>query len=141
MADGCAVDACAGDAYDLLMSKPYLTTTRLFLRRWSDSDRAPFAAMNADPIVMEHFEMVHTREQSDRLIAATEAEFKATGRGLFATEIKATGQFIGFIGLMMADFEAPFTPAVEIGWRLASWHHGKGYATEGGDGCSRLGVL
>ena len=108
-----------------------LETERLLLRRWKDSDRAPFAAMNADPRVMEFFPDTLTREESDQLIENIEAHFDNRGFGLFATELKKGSEFIGFIGLHVASFQAHFTPCVEIGWRIATPYWGKGLATEG----------
>lgn len=107
-----------------------LRTERLALRRWRDSDRAPFAAMNADPEVMEHFPATLTREQSDVMIERIEAAFEARGFGLWAVELAASGEFIGFTGLSVPGFHAHFTPAVEIGWRLSRSSWGRGYATE-----------
>jgi ribosomal-protein-alanine N-acetyltransferase len=108
-----------------------LETERLILRRWKDSDREPFAAMNADPRVMEFFPDTLTREESDQLIENIENHFDNRGFGLFATALKAEGQLIGFIGLHVASFQAHFTPCVEIGWRIATPYWGKGLATEG----------
>ncbi len=108
-----------------------LHTRRLLLRRWLDRDRAPFAAMNADPRVMEHFPSRLTREQSDAMIGRIEQLFETRRFGLWAVEVRSSGQFAGFIGLSMPRFEAPFTPCVEIGWRLAAEQWGRGYATEG----------
>lgn len=108
-----------------------LETDRLILRRWQDSDRAPFAEMNADPRVMEFFPDVLTREESDQLIENIESHFDNRGFGLFATELKADKKFVGFIGLHVASFQAHFTPCVEIGWRIAAPYWGKGLATEG----------
>jgi len=108
-----------------------LETERLILRRWKDSDREPFAEMNADPRVMEFFPDTLTREESDQLIENIESHFDNRGFGLFATELKAEGKLIGFIGLHVASFQAHFTPCVEIGWRIAVPYWGKGLATEG----------
>lgn len=80
---------------------------------------------------MEHFPARLTRQQSDDLIEKIEAGFEAHGYGLWALEVRATGEFVGFTGLAKPSFDAHFTPAVEIGWRLASSAWGKGYATEG----------
>ena len=107
-----------------------LTTDRLLLRQWRDSDREPFAALNADPAVMEHFPALQTREQSDALIDRNLPELDGRGWGLWAMEVKDTGEFIGFTGLNVPTFEAPFLPGVEIGWRLAKGAWGNGYATE-----------
>lgn len=108
-----------------------LETDRLLLRRWQDSDREPFAAINADPRVMEFFPSTLTREESDQLIDSIESHFDNRGFGLFATENKADHALIGFIGLHVASFQAHFTPCVEIGWRIAAPYWGKGLATEG----------
>ena len=106
------------------------STERLILRRWREADREPFAALNADPDVMDYFPILLTRAESDQLIAEIEAGFDQRGYGLWALQLRATGKFIGFTGLDIPSFEAHFTPAVEVGWRLAraAWHDG--YATE-----------
>jgi RimJ/RimL family protein N-acetyltransferase len=106
-------------------------TERLILRRWRESDREPFARMNADPKVMEFFPATLSREESDELADRIEAHFVEHGFGGFAAELKETGEFIGFIGLAVPRFEAAFTPCVEIGWRIAAKHWGQGLATEG----------
>jgi RimJ/RimL family protein N-acetyltransferase len=107
-----------------------LRTARLLLRRWRDGDRAPFAALNADPEVMEHFPSRLTRADSDAFVDRIEADFDERGYGLWALEVEPTGEFIGFTGLSMPRFEASFMPAVEIGWRLARSAWGHGYASE-----------
>jgi ribosomal-protein-alanine N-acetyltransferase len=103
-------------------------TERLRLRRWRDEDRTPFAALNADPEVMEFFPAKLSRAESDAFIDKVEAMFDARGYGLWAVD--DTDGFIGYVGLWPAEFPAHFTPAVEIGWRLARSAWGKGYATE-----------
>jgi RimJ/RimL family protein N-acetyltransferase len=108
-----------------------LTTARLILRHWRDSDRIPFQKMNADPRVMGFFPSVLTPEESDAGIARIERHFDQHGFGLYAAELIETKTFIGFIGLNVPAFEAPFMPAVEIGWRLAYDYWGRGLATEG----------
>jgi RimJ/RimL family protein N-acetyltransferase len=105
-------------------------TERLLLRRWLPSDRAPFARLNSDPLVMEWMPSVLTREQSDTMVDRIEADFDARGFGLWAVEVTAERRFAGFVGLSVPGFEAPFTPAVEVGWRLSSDLWGCGYATE-----------
>jgi ribosomal-protein-alanine N-acetyltransferase len=107
-----------------------VTTPRLVLRRWRAADRAPFAAMNADPAVMAYFPAPLTRAESDALADAIEAHHAARGFGLWALEIPGVAPFAGFVGLSVPGFTAPFTPCVEIGWRLAAAHWGRGYATE-----------
>ena len=100
------------------------------LRGWREDDRKPFADLNADDEVMAHFPSTLTREQSDALVERIRSHFEREGYGLWALEIPGVTAFAGFVGLALQTFDAPFTPAVEIGWRLSSrhWHHG--YATE-----------
>ncbi len=107
------------------------TTERLRLRQWLDADRAPFAKMNADRKVMEYFPAKLDRQASDALLERLMAQIAERGWGLWATELKASGKFIGFIGLQVPSAALPCGPCVEIGWRLAAAHWGKGYATEG----------
>ena len=107
-----------------------LRTDRLLLRRWREEDRAPFAALNADPVVMEHFPAPLTRDQSDALVDRIEAHFDEHGYGLWALE--ADGAFAGFTGLVWQTYEASFTPALEVGWRLTRSAWGRGWATEAG---------
>jgi RimJ/RimL family protein N-acetyltransferase len=109
-----------------------LQTDRLVLRRWRDEDREPFARLNADPIVMEHFPGRLSREKSDDFVDRIEAGFDERGYGLWAVEVPGVTPFIGFVGLNWATFDAPFTPALEVGWRLDRPYWGRGYATEGG---------
>jgi RimJ/RimL family protein N-acetyltransferase len=94
-------------------------------------DREPFAALNADPRVMEHFPAPLSHEESDTLAARIESHFEQHGFGLWAVEIVDVAPFAGFIGLSVPRFEAHFTPCIEIGWRLAKEFWGSGYATEG----------
>jgi RimJ/RimL family protein N-acetyltransferase len=108
-----------------------LETSRLILRRWSPSDREPFARLNADPRVMEFFPECLSREESHRLADAIEAHFQRHGFGLFAAELRSEGCFIGYVGLSVPDFQTHFTPCVEIGWRIAAAHWNRGLATEG----------
>lgn len=108
-----------------------LRTPRLLLRQWRETDLEPFAALNADPEVMRHFPSPLTREQSDAFASRARAHIGVLGWGLWAVELEHA-PFIGFVGLSEARFEAHFTPAVEVGWRLAREHWGNGYATEGG---------
>lgn len=127
------------------MQPTYLETARLVLRRWRDSDRPAFAALNADPVVMEHFVAPLTREESDAFVDRIEGHFEQHGWGLWAVEVEGGPAFIGYVGLWPAKFAAPFTPAVEVGWRLAHEHWGRGYAPEAAaaavaDGFSRLGL-
>ena len=108
-----------------------IATDRLLLRQWHDRDREPFAAMNADPAVMQYFPAPLTRVESDRLFDLIQQRWLEQGFGLFAVEQRTTSDFIGFIGLHQPSFQAWFTPCVEIGWRLVASAHGQGLATEG----------
>ena len=107
-----------------------LETDRLLLRRWTDADHAPFAALNADPVVMEFFPATLTRERSDGLIERIEDSFETEGFGLWALERLDTGEFIGFTGLLRTTLGPPVEREVEVGWRLARSAWGHGYASE-----------
>jgi len=107
-----------------------LHTDRLLMRRWADRDRRPFAALNADPETMRYFPATLDRAGSDLLIDRMEMLFARQGFGLWALEVRATSEFIGFTGLNAMPDGVPGAGGMEVGWRLArhAWH--KGYATE-----------
>ncbi|MHC8359926.1 GNAT family N-acetyltransferase [Pseudomonas sp. LS2P72] len=107
-----------------------LESARLLLRQWRDDDLPEFAAMCADPQVMRYFPAPLSRLESASLIGRIRGHFAEHGFGLWALERKDTGAFIGFTGLAEVGFDARFTPATEIGWRLAREHWGLGYASE-----------
>ena len=127
------------------MTVPEISTDRLLLRGWRESDLEPFAALNADPEVMEHFPSTLSRDASDRLVQTIEHGWDQDGFGLWAIEVVADGRLIGFTGLSRPSFDAHFMPAVEVGWRLARDAWGHGYATEAAQaavafGFERLGL-
>ncbi|RLU09006.1 GNAT family N-acetyltransferase [Pseudomonas prosekii] len=107
-----------------------LESARLLLRQWRDEDLPEFAAMCADPQVMRYFPAPLSRLECASLIGRIRGHFAEHGFGFWALERKDTGQFIGLTGLALVNFDAPFTPATEIGWRLAREHWGLGYASE-----------
>jgi ribosomal-protein-alanine N-acetyltransferase len=106
-----------------------LRTARLLLRDWRDDDLEPFAAMAQDPAVIRHLRPID-RAGSDAMARMVRAHAAAHGFCLWAVEIPDAAPFIGYVGLQRVAFDSHFTPAVEIGWRLASAHWGRGYATE-----------
>ena len=107
-----------------------LTTERLVLRRWREEYIPSFRRMNADPRVMEFMPSVLAPEESDAMVERVERHFDQRGFGLMAAELRESGEFIGYAGLSVPTFDAPFMPAVEIGWRLAAEQWGRGLATE-----------
>jgi RimJ/RimL family protein N-acetyltransferase len=100
------------------------------MRRWQDSDLAPFAALNGDPETMRFFPHAIDQEASDAFVELIEARFEQQGYGLWAMELAATGEFIGYTGLNPMPDGVPGAGGMEVGWRLDRhfWHHG--YATE-----------
>jgi RimJ/RimL family protein N-acetyltransferase len=116
-----------------------LTTPRLRLRPWLPSDRAPFAALTADHEVMEHFPATLTRMQSDALADILANEIAEQGWGFWAAEVPGVTDFIGFVGIHEPRIELPIGPCVEIGWRIAKEHWGKGYASEAAQAALAVG--
>lgn len=113
-------------------------TNRLLMRHWRPDDLAPFAALNADPAVMEHFPSVQDRAQSDESVDRFERHLDAQGWGLWALERLDTGAFIGFTGLTPVPDDLPLAPGVEVGWRLTPAHWGNGFAAEAGRAALRV---
>ena len=107
-----------------------LRTRRVLLRQWKDADLPAWCAMNADAEVRRHFPSVHTEEQALAEAARVRELIAQRGWGFWALEIPGVSAFAGCVGLLVPAFEAPFTPAVEVGWRLSRDAWGRGYASE-----------
>jgi RimJ/RimL family protein N-acetyltransferase len=114
-----------------------LETARLILRPWEERDRAPFAALNADPGVMETLPAMMSRAESDAMIDRIMVGFTERGWGWFAVERKSDGAFLGATGLGAPSFKASFTPCVELAWRQAREFWGQGYVSEAARECAR----
>ncbi|HUY86329.1 MAG TPA: GNAT family N-acetyltransferase [Acidimicrobiales bacterium] len=108
-----------------------LQTKRLLLRRWTIQDRIPFSEMNADPEVTRYFKSSLSKNESDLLATKLDAQFDISGFGMWAVEVPGEAAFIGFVGIAPVDFDAHFTPCVEVGWRLDRKWWGHGLAPEG----------
>lgn len=113
-----------------MSSVPELHTERLLLREWRDEDLEPFAALNSDPEVMRFLPKLLSRDECEARIQSVRDHFREHGFGLWAVEVRGMTPFVGFVGLNVPKFTAPFTPCVEIGWRLAREAWGQGIATE-----------
>jgi RimJ/RimL family protein N-acetyltransferase len=109
---------------------PTLVTERLRLRPWREADLAPFAALNADARTMAFFRGPLDCAESDAFVGWIRDHFARHGFGFWAVEAPGVAELIGMVGLAVVTFDAPFAPAVEIGWRLAPAYWGAGYATE-----------
>ena len=107
-----------------------IETPRLILRNWRKEDIEPFSLLNGDPRVCEFLPNVITRKETLASVEKIQLHFKEFGFGLFAAELRSTKKFIGFVGLKYFSFHAPFTPNIELAWRLSWEHWGKGLATE-----------
>ena len=116
-----------------------IETQRLLLRPWKEEDLDPYFQLNQDPKVLEFLPGPLSHNQVAEFIKKMNAQLEKKRYTLWATELKETQEFIGFIGLNEVDFEAHFTPAVEIGWRLDSRYWGKGYSTEGANAALEYG--
>lgn len=122
------------------MSQPIeFETARLRLRQWLPGDRPLFATLNADPKVMEFFPAPLDRQTSDIMADRCQSLIEQRGWGLWAVEIQGGASFIGFVGLHIPAVELPFSPCVEIGWRIAAQYWGQGYATEAARGALKVG--
>jgi RimJ/RimL family protein N-acetyltransferase len=116
-----------------------MITPRLKLRQWQAADYAAFAAMNADPIVMEYFPALLTTERSDAFADKMMTQIIDQGWGFWAVEILESGAFAGFVGLNQPAYALPCSPCTEVGWRLDKAFWGQGYATEAGNAALDFG--
>jgi 3-dehydroquinate dehydratase/shikimate dehydrogenase len=116
-----------------------IETKRLGLRNWIDTDIPMFIEMNKDSRVMEYFPKLFTEEETIAMTERIKQHMTEKDFGFWAVEVKETNEFAGFVGLSVPRFEADFTPCVEIGWRLAYKHWGKGYAEEAARACLDYG--
>lgn len=114
------------------MSKIHFETDRLIFREWEEKDRQAFARMNSDPMVMEYLPRPLDLSASNKLMDRFQAHFDQHGYGIYALERKEDGEFVGCTGLHNVEFEAAFTPAVELAWRLDYEYWGQGYGSEAG---------
>ena len=115
-----------------------IETERLLLRNWERRDREPFARLNADERVMEFMPVRLSRAESDHYVDRIEDHFREHGFGVYALELRSEREFVGYTGLAVPGFDAHFTPCVEIGWRLAAEHWGRGLATEAAKAVVRI---
>ncbi len=107
-----------------------LHTRRCVLRQWKPADFAPWAEMNADPEVRRYFPSVATEEQARGEAERCRDAIGQRGWGMWALEVPGALPFAGFVGLAVPHYDAPWVPAVEIGWRLPRVAWGQGLATE-----------
>jgi RimJ/RimL family protein N-acetyltransferase len=114
-------------------------TARLRVHQWRAGDREPFAQLNADPRVMAFFPAPLSRAQSDALVDRLAAGIAERGWGFWAVEERSCGAFLGSVGISVPGADLPFSPCVEIGWRLAHAHWGRGYALEAARGALCVG--
>lgn len=118
-----------------MYGKRIIETERLLLREWTRHDIAPFAAINTHKEVMAYFPRILSYDETMDFYNRIIAEFAECGFGLYAVELKSGGEFIGYTGFHRFDFKAPFSPGIEIGWRLDYKYWNCGYATEAARAC------
>ena len=123
------------------MTAPAIATDRLRLRRWTDADRAPFAAMGGDREVMRYLGPLQTRAEADAAIDRANAHLDEHGFTFWAIERLADGAFLGFCGLKRVTIPGPLRGEVEIGWRLQRDAWGHGYAFEAARASRDFGFL
>ncbi|MFT3827477.1 MAG: GNAT family N-acetyltransferase [Chitinophagaceae bacterium] len=121
------------------MNNYIITTERLGLRHWLPSDAAPFIAMNMDEEVMRYFPRPLIEAESLIMLRRINHHFDTQGYGLYVVEDNTTGEFLGFTGFSIPNFENFFTPCVEIGWRFRKEAWGQGFATEAANACLDYG--
>ena len=113
-------------------------TERLILRTWAKEDIAPFAAMCSDPEVMRYFPAPLSYDETASLAKRLQERYEQDGYTYYAVMLKETEEFIGFCGVLIQTYESPFTPNIDIGWRLKKAAWGNGYATEAAKACLKL---
>ena len=123
----------------IIMGAYIISTERLGLRRWIDSDANPCIEMNKDKEVMKFFPKAQTAEETLAMIERIRSRFEENDFGFYAVEKKSTREFIGLTGFGIPNFESFFTPCIEIGWRFKKEEWGRGYATEAANACIEYG--
>jgi len=108
---------------------------RLGFRNWTEKDTPKMIIINSDSKVMGFFPSLQNKEQTEQFIDRMKSQFLKNGFCYFAVDKLENFEFIGFIGISEQNFEADFTPCIDIGWRLSQKEWGKGYATEGAKKC------
>jgi ribosomal-protein-alanine N-acetyltransferase len=118
------------------MDKEYLfRSTRIGFRNWIEEDLKPFIDMNASDKVMHYFPTTLSGEETKLVYDRIQRHFQKHEYGFYAVDDISTGKWMGFIGFQHVRFEASFSPAIEIGYRLLPQYWGKGIGTEGGLAC------
>lgn len=112
------------------MTPVTLRGPRLILRPWREEDLGPLFAINGDPASMRHFPAAMTRAESDAWAERMQTHIEAHGWGFWAVEERGGAPFLGAVGLMNIPWAARFTPAVEVGWRIAPAFRRRGFAEE-----------
>ncbi|WP_338766510.1 GNAT family N-acetyltransferase [Bernardetia sp. ABR2-2B] len=118
-----------------MKNKYIFKSQRLGFRNWQNTDTEKLFALNSDKDVMEFFPFLPSLEQTQALIEKMRGQFEKNGFCYFAVDLLETNEFIGFIGIAEQNYEADFTPCIDIGWRLDKKYWGKGYASEGAKRC------
>jgi RimJ/RimL family protein N-acetyltransferase len=115
------------------LSIPALDTGRLTLRAHTLADFDECAALWGDPRVTRYIGgRPSTPEEVWARVLRYAGMWALLGLGYWVVRERDTGRFVGEVGL--SDFRRETTPPLgddpEVGWVLAAWAHGRGFATE-----------
>jgi ribosomal-protein-alanine N-acetyltransferase len=114
-----------------------LETPRLILREFVPDDADALARVLSDPETMRYYPAPFDRAGVGQWIICNLRRYLANGHGLWALDLKSSGEMIGDCGITLQDVDGE--PLPEIGYHLRRDLWGQGLASEAACACLDYG--